>query len=101
MKHWWRAFLHVFGQWWIAFDQFAHATLALFFPLAWLGTWADETLSCRAYRTWRDGKPWGKVWMPIIDGLFFWQRIRPDAIGHCHQAYLRELTRHHFPPEMR
>lgn len=85
MKHW---FLQVF----IAFDQFINALI---------GGWADETLSSYSYRLWRDGKPWGQFWMPLIDGLFFWQRIRPDAIGHCHQAYLREKERYNFPPEMR
>jgi hypothetical protein len=36
-----------------------------------------------------------------IDLLFFWQTIQPGAIGHCHQAYLRERERTGLPPEMR
>ena len=37
---------------------------------------------------WRDGKPWGRFWMPVIDFLFAWQKLSPGAIGHCHCAYL-------------
>ena len=62
--------------------------------------WADETLSSRAYRAHRDGKFFGFT-LCLIDALFFWQTIRPEAIGHCHQAYLRERERTGLPPEMR
>ena len=63
-----------------------------------IGAWADETMSSRAWRAWRDGRPWGRVARPVIDALFVWQRA-PG--GHCRQAYERELQRYHAPPEMR
>lgn len=47
----------------------------------------DETLSSRAYRADRDNKIFGRVFRPIIDTLFFWQK------KHCHQAYLTEVNR--------
>lgn len=62
------------------------------------GAWADETLSSRAWRMDRDGKPWGRVLRPLIDALFAWQRA-PG--GHCKQAYERERARIHQPPELR
>lgn len=89
-KHW-------FLQFGIALDQVANVLLT---PLS-AGAWADETLSCRAYRMDRDGKPWGRVWRPVIDALFFWQRQAPGVEGHCHGAYLKERARYNLPPEMR
>lgn len=85
IKHW-------LNQVPIAIDQLLNALL---------GGWSDETLSSYAYRLWRDGKPWGRVWMPVIDALFFWQKQDVHVIGHCHGAYLKEQTRYHFPVEMR
>jgi len=90
MKHW---FLQLF----IAVDQLANVLVTPFSKSAW----ADETLSCRSYRAWRDGKIMGKIWMPIIDALFFWQKQPPGVIGHCHGAYLKEKARYNMPPEMR
>ena len=60
------------------------------------GAWGDETLSARAYRAHRDGKPWGRVAMPVIDILFRWQ-----GPGHCRAAYDKEAARLHSPPETR
>ena len=97
----WDDFKHAFGQWWISFDQLLGCTLAMFFPAAWGGTWADETLSCRAYRTWRDGKPWGRLLLPVIDSVFKWQKQPAGVQGHCHGAYLKERARYNLPPEMR
>ena len=88
---------HWFLQLFIALDQLANVLVTPFGA----GVWADETLSCRAYRMWRDRKPWGRIWMPVIDLLFRWQPLRSDAIGHCHQAYLRERERYNSPPELR
>lgn len=89
------------GQWsiqlFIALDQLANVLVT---PLH-AGAWADETLSCRAYRMWAAGKPWGKFWMPLIDAMFFWQSKYPGAIGHCHGAYLKEMERYNMPEEMR
>ena len=48
----------------IAVDQLANAVI---------GGWADEALSARSYRAHRDGKLLGKITMPVIDLLFFWQ----------------------------
>ena len=58
-----------------------------------LGGMADETLSARAHR---DGKIMGKVFMPLIDLLFFWQ-----GPGHCKNAYIKEFERKNYPEEYR
>lgn len=92
---------HLLTQTAISVDQTLNVLLSWLSPWAWRGAWADETLSSRAYRAWRDGAPFGRVAMPVIDALFFWQRIRPDAMGHCHQAYLRESEQYNHHPEMR
>lgn len=94
-------FRHAWLQWWIAFDQMVNATLSLVLPWAWRGVWADETLSCRAYRAWKDGKRMGLIMMPVIDRLFAWQELPQGAIGHCHGAYIKERTKYNLPPEMR
>jgi len=90
IKHWWI-------QLFIALDQLLNVLVT---PLH-AGAWADETLSCRAYRMWAAGKPWGRFWMPVIDALFVWQSQAPGVIGHCHGAYLKEMARYNMPPEMR
>ena len=92
-----RAVKHWLVQLFIAVDQLLNVLVTPFNASAW----ADETLSSRAYRAWADGKVFGKVFMPVIDVLFSWQTIRPGAIGHCHQAYLKERERLGLPPEMR
>lgn len=89
--------LHWLLQLFIAVDQVFNVLVTPFHA----GAWADETLSCRAYRAWRDGKPWGRVWMPLIDLLFIWQRQPDGVIGHCHGAFLKERERYNLPPEMR
>lgn len=88
---------HWFIQLLIALDQVANCLIT---PLSG-GVWADETLSCRAYRMWRDGKPWGRIAMPVIDFLFAWQTLPEGAIGHCHGAYIKERQKYNHPPEMR
>lgn len=65
------------------------------------GTWADETLSCRAWRMHEAGKFWGRFWRPVIDWLFSWQEQAPGTQGHCHGAYLKERARTTLPPELR
>jgi len=89
IKHW-------LIQLFIALDQLANVLAT---PLAG-SAWADETLSSRAYRAHRDGKFFGFLMHPI-DWLFFWQSIRPEAIGHCHNAYLNEAERVGVPAELR
>lgn len=59
------------------------------------GAWADETLSSRAYRAHSAGRLWGRITMPIIDFIFFWQS------RHCERAYIAERERLHAPPESR
>ena len=53
-----------------------------------LNGYADETLSCRAWRT----QHWSYRW---IDKLIFWQ---PD---HCKHGYESEQKRMQLPPAMR
>ena len=57
-----------------------------------IGGYADETLSSRAWRRSLRGKP---LVAKIIDCLFFWQT------DHCKTAYESELDRMQYPPSMR
>lgn len=82
--------VHFLWQVFIAFDQLVNALL--------LG-YADETLSARAFRAHRDGKVFGKIFMPLIDALFFWQNTGPYK--HCEWAYEAEKRNHQLPPEYR
>jgi hypothetical protein len=78
----------------IALDQVANMLIT---PLS-SGAWADESMSCRCYRMHRDGKPWGRLLMPVIDKVFgFLQRIP----NHCETAYLHEQQRYNMPAEFR
>ncbi len=70
----------------IAIDQLANTLF--------LG-YADETLSARAWRVERDGKFFGKVFRPIIDTLFFFDK------EHCYNSYLSEVRKRHFPRDYR
>lgn len=67
----------------VAIDQLANA---------FLGGYADETLSARAYRMQVKGhKYWG--WTAgFINTLFFWQN------NHCRGAYHSEVNRKQYPP---
>lgn len=38
----------------------------------------------------------GKLFMPLIDLLFFWQ-----GPGHCKNAYIKEFERKNYPDEYR
>lgn len=77
----------------LALDQLANVLIP---PLDGTIGYADETLSARCYRAHRDGKILGKVFMPIIDLLFFWQG--PD---HSKNAYIKEFDRQNYPSEYR
>lgn len=77
----------------IAFDQLVNALIP---PLDGTISYADETLSARSYRAYRDGKILGKVFMPFINLLFFWQ-----GKDHCKNAYIKEQQRVNLPPEYR
>lgn len=78
-------------QLFIAVDQLLNAILF---------GYADETLSARSYRAWRDDKIFGRISMPVIDILFFWQK-QPNDRGHCYNAYLKEKEKRGLPPEYR
>ena len=56
-------------------------------------TWADESLSSRAWRWERDGvRSWPKK---VINALFFWEK------NHCLSAYTNEREGRQLPPELR
>lgn len=76
----------------VAADQFLNALIPPVFTLSW----ADETLSARTYRAAKRGKLVGRLAMPVIDLLFFWQ-----GKGHCMNAYIKERERANLPPEYR
>jgi hypothetical protein len=63
-----------------------------------IGGYPDESLSSYAYRMNVQRKPWGRIWRPIIDLLFSWQKI-PG--GHCLAAYQEERQRYQMPPDLR
>lgn len=88
------AWRHWCWQLGIAIDQLCNVLIT---PLQ-RGAWADETMSARAWRMDRAGKPGGRVLRPLIGAMFFWQRL-PQ--GHYCRAYERELARVHLPPELR
>lgn len=97
MKAWLLTLRHNGVQLFIAVDQLLNVLLTFLTVPAW----ADETLSSRAWRADIRGLWFGRIFRPVIDLLFCWQTIRPDATGHCHQAYLRERERAGLPPEFR
>lgn len=98
---WAGRFWHVLVQLFLVIDQAANVLASLPFPGAWKGAWADETLSCRAYRADRDNKLFGRFWRPVIDAMFMWQPQPEGVEGHCHGAYLKERAQYNLPPEMR
>lgn len=83
---------HNFGQWLIVFDQLMNVTLgSIFFPSE--KSWADETLSSRAWRWSIAGvREWPRK---AIDAIFVWQK------NHCQTAFESERRGRHLPPEAR
>ena len=82
---------HGFVQLFIAFDQLLNVLTNPFSKQ----TWADETISSRCGRL-GHRYPY-KFWKAVIDALFF-----PfQGPSHCANAYAKEKTRYHSPPEMR
>lgn len=76
-------------NWLIAFDQLAYVLLTL-------GAGSpDETLSAAAYRSEGNGKLLGRVFRPLIDALFWFDR------NHCRTAFESERDGRHLPPEYR
>jgi len=71
--------------------------------------YADETLSARSYRAWKNGRYPGKLMMPFIDFLFLWQAqdTEVNAVAgkavprHCERAFYKEKLRRSLPPEYR
>lgn len=84
---------HGFTQLFIAFDQLANVIFGNPFSKQ---TWADETMSSRCGRM-HHRWPY-KVYRWLIDTLLFgwWQ-----GANHCVNAYKKERTRYHSPPELR
>lgn len=68
----------------LALDQLANT---------FIGGYADESLSSRAWRLHSKGKSNIPRW--LIDHLFFWQE------EHCYNAYLSEVNRTQLPVEFR
>ena len=93
MSPYWTAWAQYPQQLFIAADQLLNALIP---PLDGTVSYADETLSARAYRAHRDGKVFGKLFMRPIDLLFFWQWP-----GHCKNAYIKEFERKNYPEEYR
>jgi hypothetical protein len=88
------ALIKAYGvQVFIAVDQLLNALIP---PIDGTLSYADETLSARSYRAHRDGKLLGKITMPVIDALFWWQGPR-----HCYHAYRKEIERKQYPAEYR
>ncbi len=70
----------------IALDQLANAMLR--------GA-PDETLSARAWRAERRGRPAGRL-RPVIDCMFLVLTAGRDK-DHCRKAYESEVQRRQFP----
>ena len=91
-------FIHLalayFAQIFLAVDQLANALIP---PLDGTLSYADETLSARAWRTHRDGQKLGFLRWPI-DALFYWQKW---DMNHCQRAYEKEKARVGLPAEYR
>lgn len=70
-------------------------------------SYADETISARTGRSYKNGKILGYVFRPLIDFLFAWQSKEykmPDGLvkiipSHCERAYLKELHKRGLPAE--
>jgi hypothetical protein len=73
---------HWFWQNLIALDQLGNTLL---FGMA------DETLSSRAFRAEAKGRFFGKVFRPMIDLIFFFDR------NHCLNSFVSEVKRRHLP----
>ena len=89
----WQLLKNYGAQVFIAVDQLCNALIP---PIDGTLSYADETLSARSYRAHRDGKLFGKITMPVIDLLFFWQ-----GPNHCFNAYRKEHDRQNLPNEYR
>ncbi len=62
-----------------------------------VGGFPDETLSSYAWRLDLQGKPFGRFFRPLIDGM-------ASIFGqdhHCYRAWRAEVLRRQMPPELR
>ena len=91
----------------IALDQLANALIP---PVEGCLSYADETLSARGWRSYRDGRIVGRLFLPVVDFLWSWQPLDKTVVGddgvtpvrgHCERAYWREVQRRNEPPEYR
>lgn len=90
----------------VSFDQFVNVFLATL--TGRVGS-SDETLSAHCWRSYRDGRIWGHLFMPPIDWMFSWQTPDPKYLdelskpvtGHCRRAYLKEKARAYLPADYR
>ena len=73
----------------IAWDQLVNAHF---------GGWPDETLSSRAYRLSKKGKPLPRK---VIDALFFWDKDKKSGKKHCELSFVSERDGRQLPPEAR
>lgn len=74
----------------ISIDQLANAAL---------GGSCDETLSSRAYRMARLGKPGWVTFEDLVDRLFWFDKGWYGE-RHCELAYMVEMRRGHMPKSM-
>lgn len=93
MSPYWEALAQYPQQLFIAADQLLNALIP---PIDGTLSLADETLSARSYRAWRDGNILGGLTMKPINLLFFWQ-----GPCHCKNAYIKEFERQNYPSEYR
>jgi hypothetical protein len=86
----WLAYIQEVGT---GFDQFINTLIP---PFGALG-YADETLSARIWRAYRDGRIMGKLLMRPVNLCFRWQGYS----NHCERAYLKAIERRYSPAEYR
>ena len=63
-----------------------------------IGGFYGETLSSYAWRLDQQGKLGGRIFRPLIDWLFAWQK---HPRGHCYYAWQDLKARNNMPPELR
>ena len=85
-----KTLLHNGKQLLICLDQLANVLIGLFSNKK---AWADETMSCRAYRLELErGRTWARK---IVDTIFFFD---PE---HCKTSYESEQQQRQMPPSVR
>jgi len=88
----WTVFKHNLYQLLVVLDQVLCVIICL---ILFETAWADETLSCRAWRWEKDGvRSWPRV---ILD---FIAKLLGDP-NHCFESYESERLGRQLPPELR